>query len=420
MVGNAVVIGAGIIGTSVALELGRRDYNVTVIEREAEVGRGSTLRSSSVIRCHYTRKEAVALAYEGQRVWANWASHVDLAHPRATYHPVGVLFLLRRGEGGPPSESLGVKAEMDQKGIAARVETMRGIGVPTELYVGREALGQALPCFQFHEEGIAGVWEPDSGYVFPPEGAVVDLRQAGESLGVDYRLQTTFLSAESSWEGNRRLIHSVAVEQNGNHQTLPCDVLVNCAGPASHTINQQVSCPLPLTTTPQRQFIIEATFANPDGRALPAMADLVEGFYIRPNETIFKVGAVLANDHVDFAMDRDEASLRDRARQFEQRLLAGLSRRVPDVKLENIQTQIAFYDWTVSDSYPILDSTDVGGYYVAIGTSGAWYKSGPVIGSLMAELIDRKQSHNPDRIVTLPYTQNRIDLGLFSCRRAPS
>ncbi|MBR58923.1 MAG: hypothetical protein CMH54_13005 [Myxococcales bacterium] len=420
MVSHAVVIGGGIVGSSVALELGRRGYRVTVIEQEAQVGQGSTLRSSSVIRCHYTREEAVALAYEGQRLWANWAHHVQLSHPRATYHPVGVLFLLRQGDGGPPSESLGVKAEMDQKGIIERMETMRRVGVPTELFIGKEALGEALPSFHFHEEGIAGVWEPDSGYVFPPEGAVVDLREAGEAIGVAYRLETTFLSAESDWKGERRQIRSIRIEHKNCQETLPCDVLVNCAGPASHRINQQVSCPLPLTTTPQRQFIIEASFANPDGRALPAMADLVEGFYVRPDKNIFKVGAVLAADHVDFSMDSDDASLQDRAGQFEERLLSALSRRIPNVRLKNIKTRTAYYDWTVSDSYPILDSTDVGGYYVAIGTSGAWYKSGPVIGYLMAELIERTDANDDNRVMTLPYSQNQLDLALFSSRRSES
>ena len=67
---QAVIIGGGVVGASVALALVRKGWGVTVIEKEETVGRGSTARSSSVVRCHYTRPEGIALAHEGQLTWA--------------------------------------------------------------------------------------------------------------------------------------------------------------------------------------------------------------------------------------------------------------------------------------------------------------------------------------------------------------
>ena len=61
-------------------------------------------------------------------------------------------------------------------------------------------------------------------------------------------------------------------------------------------------CPLGIATAPQRQFICEATWVNPTSD-VPAMADLAEGVYIRPHEKVFKVGAALAADHVNFSTD---------------------------------------------------------------------------------------------------------------------
>ena len=106
------------------------------------------------------------------------------------------------------------------------------------------------------------------------------------------------------------------------------------------------------------------------------------GFYIRPDHREFKVVAVLPRHHVDFEVGKDPR----RERQFREELLHGFRRRLPGIILEKVRVKQAYYDWTVSDSYPIIDATDVNGFYVAIGTSGAWFKSGPVIGQLVAEL----------------------------------
>ena len=41
----------------------------------------------------------------------------------------------------------------------------------------------------------------------------------------------------------------------------------------------------------------------------------------------------------------------------------------------------------VGDGSPIVDKTDLAGYYVCIGTSGSSFKTAPVLGSLMAEIV---------------------------------
>ena len=400
---RAVVIGAGIIGTATALELSRKGWDVTVIEPHKGPGLGSTSYSSSVVRCHYTRPEAIALAHEGACLWGKWSQHIASPRPKAQYHNTGVLFLVRRGSGGPPSESLGVKAEMDQHGLEQRVAMMRQAGVRAELMEQNE-LKNYLPNFHFAEEDVVGIWEPDSGYVFPPVGAVVDLYDAAQVTSANHR-----------WEKDRRWLDSVVVAQGGETSTLNCDVAVNCAGPNSSEVNRRMNCPLSISTAPQRQFICEATWLNP-AKGTPAMADLAEGFYIRPHPEVFKIGAALASDHVDFSVDAADPKTEQALQQFERRVLASLERRLPGVRLEHVETKVAFYDWSVSDSYPIIDGTDVGGYYVAIGSSGAWFKSGPVLGQLMAETVDRRAEGNWQTDFTLPLTGNRLNLDAFSIR----
>jgi sarcosine oxidase subunit beta len=143
------------------------------------------------------------------------------------------------------------------------------------------------------------------------------------------------------------------------------------------------------------------------------MADLAKGFYIRPHPEVFKVGAVLPRDHVAFTLRPEDPFDEEDRLRFERFVLEGLSRRAPGLTLTDVQTKVAAYDWTVSDAYPIVDATDVGGYFVAIGTSGAWFKAAPVLGELAARLIERERAGDPRRTFALDRTGNEIHLATF-------
>ena len=214
----------------------------------------------------------------------------------------------------------------------------------------------------------------------------------------------------------RRWVRQVQLETRGTLRTIETEAVVNCAGPASHAVNLAFNCPLGISTAPQRQFIVEATWSNPK-EGVPAMADLAEGFYIRPHRDVFKIGAAMAMDHVDFDIDTVSEQTLTAKDAFEERVFRSLSHRVPGIQLKNVVTKTAFYDWSVSDSYPIIDDTDVGGYFVAIGTSGAWFKSGPAFGDMMAEKIDRNMSGNKNNDFKLAQTGNVIRLDDFSVRK---
>jgi sarcosine oxidase, subunit beta len=73
-------------------------------------------------------------------------------------------------------------------------------------------------------------------------------------------------------------------------------------------------------------------------------------------------------------------------------------------------------DWT-----PIYDRTDRQGFYVAIGTSGNQFKNAPVVGRVLATLIDAVESghdHDAEPVrLRLPRTGLEVDLGTFSRRR---
>ena len=379
---STVVIGAGVVGASIALELAKRRRPVVVLERHPRAGMGSTALSSAVIRSHYTWPEAIKLAREGR---AGWEAH----RGRARFHRTGVLFLHpRRGERG---RSLGVKAEAAAEDLRALARTMTRLGAPAEA-LDRAALRKRFPFYRF-DDRVGGLYEPDGGYVDHPAGAVEDLREAAERRGVRF-------------EFNRRV---TAIEDGRviAGEVFPACAIVNAAGPHSSHINLLAGCPLPNATVPQRQFIIEAVFEGAD--PLPCTADLSRGFYIRPDRRAFKIGAIWPRDHQEFLADPDaEANLKVAGRFMNEKLHALLD-RYPALRLGNVTVRPAVYDWTVRDSYPILGATERPGYFVAIGTSGAWFKGAPAIGYAMAALIVTGRSR-----VKLPRTKQTLDLRAFA------
>ena len=67
-----VVIGAGVMGASIACHLAeRRAGTVTVLEKAA-VASGASGRSSALVRMHYTVREEVLLAVKSLEYFVEW------------------------------------------------------------------------------------------------------------------------------------------------------------------------------------------------------------------------------------------------------------------------------------------------------------------------------------------------------------
>jgi len=96
--GTAIVIGRGVIGSAIALELARDGWDVTAIDRHGAAGHGSTSGSSGVIRFNYSTPDGCALAWEGYHAWASLGALVGAPEGEvARYHRSGFLALAHEG-----------------------------------------------------------------------------------------------------------------------------------------------------------------------------------------------------------------------------------------------------------------------------------------------------------------------------------
>ena len=97
---DIIIIGAGIIGTATAFELGKKGYKTINIDKLPAAGQGSTGSSSAGIRTHYSTRDGVAMAYEGYFHWKNWQEYLGVTDERglARFNNTGGLVLGNESE----------------------------------------------------------------------------------------------------------------------------------------------------------------------------------------------------------------------------------------------------------------------------------------------------------------------------------
>ncbi|CAK9093944.1 Uncharacterized zinc-type alcohol dehydrogenase-like protein YdjJ [Durusdinium trenchii] len=75
---DAIIIGAGVIGNSIALELSRNGWRTLNIDKLRGSGQGSTGYSSGICRMMYSLLDSVKFAWEGYTYFENWEDHIGL------------------------------------------------------------------------------------------------------------------------------------------------------------------------------------------------------------------------------------------------------------------------------------------------------------------------------------------------------
>jgi sarcosine oxidase subunit beta len=410
------VIGAGIVGCAVGLELRRRGSQVTVVDRNGDVGHGSTGASCGIVRRFYSQPGMVAMAHESHAIWADWKAYLGpIDDDLAVFHRPGMLF---------------IPARVDE-GVRGIVEEMKNAGIGVQL-LSADEIAQRFPFldlatqyppktvdapdfFERVDERVEGaVFEEDAGYVVSPGLATQNLRLAAEREGVQFRLNHEVLKIEAVGSGFRLTLSEGALE---------ADAVVNVAGPHSAIVNRRAGVELPLETRPLRREVhaqANPLFTEGGTAALPIVGDLNAGIYFRP-ETGGRdliVGTTdPACDEPEWLDDPDDCNP-SLTELYHQRHLLRLMKRFPEVRMGPVRGIASLYDVTLRDWYPIVDRTDRPGYYVCIGTSGSSFKTAPVLGQLMAEIIHqsaagRDVDRDPIRL-DLPRTGLSVDSRFLS------
>ncbi|MEX0863793.1 MAG: FAD-dependent oxidoreductase [Acidimicrobiia bacterium] len=377
MTTRVVVVGAGIIGASIAFQLARHGVEVVALDKGMGPAEGSTGSSSSICRCRYTYPEVVRLAFHGQSAYGSWAEFTGLPQTRSSLHRIGVIWMMGESRQKVDDDV----AKLVSQGVVA--ETL-GPDDVTRLF---PSLSNCTEPFDMTGEiehecrpGEAFLFETGGGYV-DPVGANQDLIEAARRLGADIRFRSTVVGVDRA--GGRAVGVTLA-----DGSSITGDLVVNAAGPWCNQINHLAEADIRWTLTPTRIQTVYRPWP-PELGALPVGADVSTGIYFRPESAGQQVliGSVLAEDEEELVADPDDFK-RVPDPEFTALKLAAFHHRIPGLEARGAVSGIAgLYTINREDVHPIVGPTGVDGFWVANGFSGHGFKLAPAIGSMVAQAV---------------------------------
>ncbi|MFJ9453660.1 NAD(P)/FAD-dependent oxidoreductase [Kitasatospora sp. NPDC101447] len=416
---DAVVVGAGVIGAAVALELARAGRRVVVVDKAGAAGHGSTSASSAIIRFNYSTFDGVATAWEARHLWTSWPDHLRLTHrhPLAAFHRTGAVVL--DSPGAAPAE---VAALFDRVGVPYERwdtptlrERLPGID-PGRYWPPKPVEDDAF--FDGPAGELGALFTPDAGFVDDPQLAARNLADAAAERGARFLFHHTVTAVD-------RHADRVAGVRLADGTRIAAPVVVNAAGPWSGGLNRLagVGHDFTIRVRPLREEVHQVPL--PTGHTpVPVVADLDLGTYLRsaPGGHLLVGGTEPDCDPHEWIDDPDAADPRPTARRFRTQVTRA-ARRLPAIGVPNRPLGVAGVYDVADDWTPIYDRTALDGYYVAMGTSGNQFKNAPLVGRFLAALIDSVEAghdHDGDPLrYRCEHTGNVVDLGAFSRRRPP-
>jgi glycine/D-amino acid oxidase-like deaminating enzyme len=368
-----IILGAGVMGASIAFHLARRNAGPIVVLDKDHAGSGGSGRSSALIRMHYSFPPEVQLALISLKVFQHWR---DVVGEPGEFRKTGFVRIVHPGE----SEAL-----------KQNVAMQRNLGANVQL-IDRHQLKELEPDWQVDDVELAA-YEPDSGY---GDGNVV----ANDFLGHARDLGATYLSKThaTSFLIDAGRIRGVQTDRGEIH----APVVIAATGPWTRPLFQSTGFDPPIETEFHQVAILKNAFTMKPGAAC---IDSVTATYFRSDGSDkFLVGDFYGKRPIDpdnfpqRPSDIDLEEIMDRA-----------ARRLPKLAAAEVMRGVTgVYDVT-PDSRPLLGYVpQVEGLYLCAGFSGMGFKLSPAIGLVMSELIIDGKAKTVD---ITPFRPNRFQEG---------
>ncbi len=352
---DAIVVGGGINGASIAFNLAKEGLKVTLIEKDF-IAAGPTGRSSAIIRQHYSHEVTARMALRSLRIFQNFDDQVG-GDP--DFHQTGFLLAAR---------------PEDVEQLQANVALQQGVGINTRL-VSPQEVKELEPYVSI--EGIAAAaYEPESGYADPAATATAyagRAKELGAGLQLGTRVQSLLVDGGrvTGVDTDKGVVHAGAV--------------VVAAGPWTPLIAETAGIQVPIRASRHQV----ATFRRPhEFERHMVFAGFADEVYIRPETgQLMLVGSIEPEEAEDEVADPDSFNERvdfDIVADFSQRV----ARRYPVMEQgTSAGGWASLYDIT-PDWHAIMGALPgLAGLYCTAGTSGHGFKLGPAVGEMMADLI---------------------------------
>src|SRR5437870_8783354 len=345
-----VIIGGGIIGGAIAAFLGERQVaeGALIVERDPSYRRASSALSTSSIRQQFSVPINVALSQAGIAFLRGVAGEVGLVEP-------GYLYLA---------------SEEGRAALTRQHAVQRRCGAPVALLAPGE-LERRFPWLDTAGLALGSLGLDGEGW-FDGHGLLQLLRRRAQAAGARY---ATDAAIGFDLEGSR-----IAAVRLAEGDPLPCDLVVNAAGPWAAAVAAWAGIDLPVRPRRRSVYVI-------DCRERPARFPLTIdpcGLWFRPEGAYTICGMPAAAE-----TDPDEPPLEVEYDRFEAAVWPALAQRVPAfaaVKLVGGWT--GYYDYNTFDQNGIVGpAPGLDNLILANGFSGHGLQQAPAVGRGVAEWI---------------------------------
>lgn len=348
---EAVIVGGGCMGASVAYHLARLGIaGVVLLEREAQLGTGSTGRNAGGFRHQFSHAANIALSKESIALFARFEDEVG--YPIDVW-PDGYLFLLS----SPASVDAFRRNVALQLAHGIRVEWLSAAEA-AGLYAGLDTRGV-----------LAATFCPDDG-IADPNGVTAGFARAAQARGVEIRRAAEVVAIDRA-PGGSLIVHTGA----GRIET---PTVVNAGGPWARGIGRMAGVDVPVDPERRHIFIAQSPRDLPATRLM--VIDFESTFYFH------REGAGLL-----FGMgDPDETTGFDTTVRWDflPQVIEAAVRRLPALADAAISHAWAgLYEMTPDHNPIIGPAPDLPGFYTCAGFSGHGFQHSPAAGRIVADLI---------------------------------
>jgi len=347
---DAIVIGAGVMGASIAYNLSQRGLKVLILERQS-IAVGATGASSGLVRMHYDVQVDSALAWESFHYFKNWHERIG-----------GECGFTRTG-------FLQIVLPDKNEQLRGNVEMQKRLGILTEVVTAADVKTLA-PMFKTNDFELAA-YEPESGYADPTS--------ATNSFITNAKVCGTVLLQDCEVTGIRVSGGKVAGVDSGRG-SFDAPIVVNCAGTFADRIGRMVGVEIPLDTwSHDVAFVKRPTQVGMH----PAVIDDVLSMYFRPEGELTLIGL----EDYNRMGEPPESDLGHAGPEFVMRAIDRICERVEGMEEGSLHSTHVGRDGLTPDQRAVIDQAGPDGFYIACGFSGTGFKLSPAVGVCMTELI---------------------------------